>query len=109
MKKYIAILLLAMSGTADAASYLKGGILLSVCESQVESSGWSYCKGYLLAVAEITALYPGSGICVPEEPWKRDLHTIYVRYAKAHPEKMSLGAKAVVMDAFYEAFPCSKR
>lgn len=98
--------LLALSGTANADSYYKGGGLLKDCETRYESAGWSSCSGYLLAVAEITALFPSSGICVPEEPWKRNLPDVFMQYAKAHPEKWAGDAKHLVMDAFKHAFPC---
>jgi len=106
MNRYIATLLLAFSGSAFADNYIQGGLLLKSCESQFKSVSWTFCSGYLTAAAEITAMLPESGICVPEEPWQRDLHEIFTQYANLNPEKLNGDARHLVMAAFKRSYPC---
>jgi Rap1a immunity proteins len=101
------------------------GDMLHACELlergiHVDNSGKVYipagpelnqCWGFIKAVQQYATLADQNGKTLldscpdPETDTTEVLH-VFLRYARAHPEKLRLGAAALAYNAMADAFPC---
>jgi Rap1a immunity proteins len=109
----------------SSASGQNAGDMLRACELlergiHVEKNGNVYipsgpelnqCWGFIKAVRQYATLADQDGKTLldscpdPETDTTEVLH-VFVRYARAHPEKLRLGAAALAHNAMADAFPC---
>lgn len=69
------------------------------------------CWGFMTAVMQYATLadHDGKtllGACPPPDTTTSQIVRVFVSYAQAHPQKLSLRAAAVAYNAMKEAFPC---
>ena len=95
----IALALLAMTGTANAAPFYSGETLLDLCGIGSDNSKlvFGLCEGYLTAIADIGQ---GKVFCIPKRINPRALRPILFLYA-ATASAAELNKRApVVVNAF---------
>jgi hypothetical protein len=120
-----AVLTLVWSGTTAHAETAKE--LLHVCEllqrgmhvegTQVflpPSSDVAQCWGFMLAVQQYSILadHDGKtllGACPKPDTTTTQVLRIFIKYARAHPEKLGQPAAAVAFNAMADAFPCNEQ
>jgi hypothetical protein len=69
------------------------------------------CWGFMTAVQEYSVLADDSGnrllsACPAPDTKTTQIADVFVKYAKAHPEKLNMSAAAVAYNAMADAFPC---
>ncbi|MDA8677290.1 Rap1a/Tai family immunity protein [Luminiphilus sp.] len=114
MKLWIAIVVLMFATVGHAgkaeAGYYTGSVLLGFCESEsvaVQNS----CNSYLAGVADTTMAYDLWGLmnqpfCIPEDATLGQLRKVAIKGLNEKPEDLHMGASALVVLIYREAFPC---
>jgi Rap1a immunity proteins len=117
--------LCVMSAVSSWASAQNAGDMLQACELlergiHVEKNGTVYipsgpelnqCWGFIRAVQQYATLTDQDGkplldSCPDPETDTTEVLHVFLRYSRAHPEKVRLGAAALAYNAMAEAFPC---
>ena len=95
--------LLAMSGigSAKAAAVYDGNEILFSCEQ-----GNLKCIYYLAGVHDAWNDRGSKKYCMPDGVKLAELKEVFIKYAKANPEKLNFSASSVTVNAFKKAFPC---
>ena len=128
--RIILLTILALAATAATAAkayadesavpgfYTNGSDLLEACERKGEMD-YSYCMGYLSAIADHIKLdkshspnvssdqYWSYGVCQPKSGVTiGQLIKVWTKWANEHPEKLHRAGPYLVTRALAEAFPC---
>jgi len=112
------VLLLTCSASVGEtiAVYYTGMRLLEKCEPNfsndiVNTASKSACASYLAGVADFHSGAVNANVinrmwCLGETTSAPQLRLVFVKYLKAHPEKLHFEGASLVVAALGEAFPC---
>ena len=106
-----AALIVGMAGPEAGAKNLKdGNELLVHCRNSTEKAGYSYCLGFVTAVADSLRARPVGAwrACLPKEAPVDQLAEIVIAWLEANPSKRQLASDTITLSALSEAFPCKK-
>jgi hypothetical protein len=100
-------------GIADAKADATANQLARACaEYPSQTDGSALCLGYISGVLDayraINKLLPSSGrlFCITSSATPEAIVQVVKDDLLRHPEKLSMQAASVVLDAIAEAFPC---
>ncbi len=89
---------------ALGASLYSGEELLALCDQPSETTGRTYCFGYVVGIAEV--LDHRQEICLPAGVIPEDLMDVVVRYLEETPAIRNEPAQIPVSIALVRAFRC---
>jgi len=115
------IVLIAFFAVAAEQASADGNTLLEGCQDAVQFldvdevpkegafAGW--CLGYLRGVSDtlkIARTKLDLNVCFPDGVGANQLVRVVFKYMKEHPELLHAHEMVLTLNAFSEAFPCSK-
>ena len=93
-----------VSRPALGASLYTGSELLALCQQLSETTGRTYCFGYVVGVAEI--LHRRQEVCLPTGVTPEQLMDVVVQYLEQTPAIQHEPAQIPVYVALVRAFRC---